>query len=235
MDLSRLQQLPTVETWVWLTVVGVAAVALAVVVTLVLARRRRRRRVLQRRYGAEYEHTVRRAGSRRRADQQLVEREDARNRYEVRELGADERRDVHVRWAALQAGFLDDPWPAVRGADELVGEVAASRGYPAPDPLAGVSVDHPTSVDRYRAAGRRVEDRGIDATTEQLRRAMLAARDLVETLVGSTYADGTSATSSFRELLEDDGDEDAGEPTPALPLYGPDGRLLWGQQSNHPR
>ena len=251
MDLTQLQQqAQAVDPVVWLVAAGVVAIVVLAAV-LLLVRRARRRRSLRRRYGAQYDHTVEQAGSRRRADQQLVEREDARHRYEVRELRAGERDRLRARWEALQASFVDDPWAAVRGSDELIAEVAATKGYPTDgdDPLAGVSVDHPRTLDHYRSAGQRIEKAGgAEAGTEELRQAMLTARDLFETLVGSTQAEGAPARSAFRALVDDeqapqDGPvgqpagseasarshhaEPDGEPTTTMPLYGPDGRPLW--------
>lgn len=232
-DPSRLQQLQTVDPWAWAALAGLVALAVAAAVTVVLLQRRRRRRALQRRYGAEYEHTVRRTGSRRRAVHQLVAREAERHRYEIRDLDADERGRFLARWDALQAGFIEDPWPAVRGADELITAVAVARGYPGRDPMAGVSVDHPSSLDRYRAAGRRVEAKGVEASTEELRRAMLAARDVLETLAGGRSIP-PGGRSPLRELLEA-GDDPSSRRPPAPPLYGPEGRLLWEQHSRHAR
>lgn len=262
MDLAQLEQLPTqlqgVDLWIWIAVAGLV-VLVAIAVTLLLVRRRRRRRTLRHRYGAEYERTAQRAGSRRRADQELLAREQERAHYEVRELDAGERERLRARWEALQASFVDDPWAAVRGTDELLGEVAALKGYPprGEDPLAGVGVDHPRALDRYRTSGQAVEDAGgAQADTEQLRRAVLASRDLFETLVGSERADavGAGGRAAFRALVDEEepagsdelpergrprrtaGPDDAGEETTSsMPLYGPDGQPLWEHHADHGR
>ena len=226
MDLTPLeQQLQAVEPWLWLTVAAVVVLALAGLVTL-LVRRRRRRKRLRHRYGAEYEHTAQQAGSRRRADRELVAREEARRHYEVRDLEPGERERLHARWEALQASFVDDPWAAVRGVDELVTEVAVTKGYPDDgDPLMGASVDHPRSVDRYRAAASEVEETGAEAGTEPLRRTVLAARDVFEAMVGTTGASGAGPRTAFQALVdEDEQDTAATQRTTSSPLYGPDGR-----------
>ena len=229
MDLTQFeQQLQAVGPWVWLTAAAVAILVVAGVVAL-LVRQRRRRKRLRRRYGAEYEHTAQQAGSRRRADQKLVEREEARRHYEVRDLEPGERERLSARWEALQASFVDDPWAAVRGVDELVTEVAVTKGYHDQDgdPLTGASVDHPRSVDRYRTAARVIEDAGAEAGTEHLRHTVLAARDVFETMLGSTETSGAGPRTAFQALVDEDEEETA---TPrrssSSPLYGPDGRPL---------
>lgn len=221
------QQLQALDPWVWLALAAVAVLAVAGL-TVVLVRRRRRRRLLRRRYGTEYDHTAQRTGSRRRADRELVAREEERRRYRVRELGSGERDRFGSRWQALQASFVDDPWAAVRGVDELVAEVAVTKGYPhhGGDPLAAASVDHPRSIDRYRVAARAVEGPGVQAGTESLRRTVLAARDVFETMLGTAAAPGADRRSPFGALV----DEEEGPPSPRTPsppsLRRPDGGHL---------
>jgi hypothetical protein len=226
-DLTQLeQQLQAVEPWMWLTVAVVAVLVVAGLVALLVHRHRRRKR-LRRRYGAEYEHTAQQAGSRRRADQELVAREEARRHYEVRDLEPGERERLSARWEALQASFVDDPWAAVRGVDELVTELAVTKGYPDDgDPLRGASVDHPRSIDRYRTAASDVEEAGAEAGTEHLRHTVLAARDVFETMLGSTDTSGAGPRTAFQALVDDE--EKAAEPprTSSSSLYGPDGRPL---------
>ena len=254
MDLTPLD-VSALDPWL------LAAAALAVVVLLVglllLVRRTRRRRALRRRYGAEYDHTARRAGSRRGADRQLLAREAERRRYQVRDLEEGERERLRSRWEALQASFVDDPVEATRRGDAMVLEVAAAKGYPTTgdDPLAGVGIDHPRALDRYRTVCEDRDERtraGID--TERARAILLATRDLFETLVGTGATAGEDTRSAFRDLVDDDptaelvpepappfestspardatgDDEDAG-----LPLYGPDGRPVWGDHAEHRR
>jgi hypothetical protein len=227
-DLAQLQQqLQAVEPWVWLAVAAAVVLVVAGLVGLLVHRHRRRKR-LRRRYGAEYEHTAQHAGSRRRADQELVAREEARQRYEVRDLEPGERQRFSARWEALQASFVDDPWAAVRGVDELMTEVAVTKGYPDDGgALAGPSVDHPRSVDRYRTAAGAVEDAGADAGTEHLRHTVLAARDVFETMLGSTETSGPGPRTAFQALVdEDDEARSAPRRSSPSPLYGPDGRPL---------
>jgi hypothetical protein len=264
MDLTELSQaLQDVDPVVWLVA---AAVVVLLIVTFVLlaVRRRRRRKNLQQRYGSEYERVARRSGSRKGADQALVEREERRRSYEVRELEAGERDRLRARWEALQASFVDGPETAVRGAHDLIVEVATTKGYPREgDPLEDVSVDHPLMVDRYRSAQPEppAADDGRAPATEPLRRAMLAARELFEAIVGREDPASPDASSAFRDLVEEDeephGDGRAEAPqttsgagaSPSdprvdearhvgdgegeAPLYGPDGRPLHEPAGRH--
>jgi hypothetical protein len=77
---------------------------------------------------------------------------------------------------------------AVSHADKLVQEVMTARGYPMGDfeqRAADISVDHAAVVDNYRAAHAvAVRDRSNQASTEDLRQAMVHYRALFEELLG---------------------------------------------------
>jgi hypothetical protein len=97
----------------------------------------------------------------------------------------------------VQARFVDDPNGAVTAADRLVGEVMTARGYPVADfeqRVADISVDHPGVVMNYRAA-RELADlhtRG-EATTEDLRQAMVHYRALFRDLLETAEAEHAAA------------------------------------------
>jgi ABC-type nickel/cobalt efflux system permease component RcnA len=171
----------------WIGVAAAVLLVLLAVAVLIVVRRRRRRRRDAARYGAEYQRTVRRAGSRRAADRELRAREDRRRSFELRELTREERARFRGRFEALQASFVDEPMAAVRRADELLDELAEARGYPDADReqrLADLSVDHPASVDTYRRGRPRRTDDDRAPSTEQLRTALLSSRSLFEALLG---------------------------------------------------
>lgn len=244
MDLAQLTDaMAEVDPLVWI-VLGAVVLLLLLVGIFLTARLRRRRRRLKEHYGAEYTHTARRTGSPRRADQDLLAREEHRRSYEVRSLEAGERERFHARWEALQSSFVDGPQAALQGADELLVEVASAKGYDAADgdPLRDVSVDHPLALDNYRAArakGTREADR---PDTESLRLAILGARELFETLVGRERPDAAGPSAAFGDLVDEDEpprtdpvrENRADDPdgplakghTGEMPLYGPDGRPL---------
>ena len=173
------------ETWEWI-VLG-AAVALVVVLALVLLRIRRRRTHLQERFGREYERAVSDAGTGT-AEQRLAEIEREHRELQVRALPSVARERYLEEWRHAEARFVSDPRDATRAAERLVERVLEERGYPAEDDaehrLALVAVDHPDVVERYRH-GRAMVDSDGNAQTEDLRKAMVDFRTVLEDLLQS--------------------------------------------------
>ena len=87
----------------------------------------------------------------------------------------------------MQTQFVDGPGAAVTGADQLLGQVMSTRGYPVSDfeqRAADISVDHPLVLDSYRAAHQcALRQTCGQASTEDLRQAMIHYRALFEDLV----------------------------------------------------
>jgi len=170
------------------TVIGIL-VALVIVAGVIwyVTDRKRRTESLQARYGPEYTRTVSEIGSRRRAEEELVKRQERVEHLEIRPLLADQRELFAERWRGAQAAFVDDPAGAVTLADALVEEVMKTRGYPVSDfeqRAADISVVHPRVVENYRSAHEIALRVGKDAaTTEGLRTAMIHYRSLFEELV----------------------------------------------------
>jgi hypothetical protein len=173
------------------TTVIIAIVVAVVVVALAawLFVQRRRREALRKRFGPEYERTVRQEGSPTKAEQVLEERARKVAAFRIRPLSADEADRYREAWRRVQARFVDEPREALVDADRLIGDVMHTRGYPTTDLDArteALSVDHARTVEHYRTAHRIVElgDRG-QAGTEDLRQAMVHFRALFDDLVGS--------------------------------------------------
>jgi FtsZ-interacting cell division protein ZipA len=171
---------------------GWIIVAIVVVAALIIAgalwSRRRRSEYLKDRFGREYDRAVEAKGSRSKAEADLAEREKRVEKLDIRPLTAEERRHFSERWTDVQARFVDDPARALAFADALLGDVMKARGYPVNDfeQRAGdISVDHPNVVEHYRTAHDIAErhTRG-DASTEDLRQAMIHYRALFDNLVG---------------------------------------------------
>ena len=85
---------------------------------------------------------------------------------------------------------MDEPSKTIGEADDLVKEVMKTRGYPVGDfdqRSADISVDHPNVVTNYRAA-HDIASRNNQgqATTEDLRQAMIHYRSLFEELLETT-------------------------------------------------
>lgn len=168
------------------TIVAIlVGLVLVVAFTIVVAGRRRMRvAALEGTFGAEYWRTVTSERTRRRAEEALARRVAHRQNYETRALSDQEREAFSSRWNDLQASFVDGPAYAERAALELLGEVAATRGYPDDDPercLDDISVDHPELVADLRGSAH--PDQRDWATTEHHRATFVHARALFQRLL----------------------------------------------------
>jgi hypothetical protein len=167
----------------------IVAVVVIAVVSFILARKRRSRN-LRERFGPEYERVLEKEGEVRRAENVLAIRAERREKFELRRLPAASRADFFERWRVVQSQFVDDPKASVLRADQLVSELMTARGYPVADfdqRAADISVDHPVVVQNYRAAHDIAlrHSRG-QASTEDLRRAMVHYRSLFDELLESS-------------------------------------------------
>jgi hypothetical protein len=171
-----------------------------------------RRRALQRRFGPEYDRAVAESDSRRAAEQELRDRERRHAELELRELDPESRERYAAAWEEIQARFLDEPAKAVAEADELVTRLVAERGYPTGDydeQVAHLSVEHARTLGHYRDAHEisELSARG-EATTEQLRQALVHYRALFSELLGTphdaTPDDATSHDSTRHDSTRHD-------------------------------
>lgn len=142
---------------------------------------------LRRKFGPEYDRTVENTGSRLRAEQALEKREKRVRTFQIRPLLTVQCERFKQSWRDIQGRFVDDPKTAVAEADRLVQDVMRARGYPVEDfdqCAADISVDHPVVVENYRAGHEGVLRHGRgQATTEDLRRAMIHYRTLFDDLL----------------------------------------------------
>ena len=172
------------------TQISVAAFVFLVVVGIGLAtyveRRKTRTRTLRDRFGSEYDRAVIAHGSSRRAEAKLDDRQTRVNAFEIRELGLAERERLVTEWHTVQARFVDHPKSAVNEADELINTLLDTRGYPHASfeqRAADVSVTYPRVMENYRLAhGIAVRTGRTEATTEELRTAMIQYRDIFDEL-----------------------------------------------------
>ena len=161
---------------VWAYVV-IAVVVFVVIVAVIGSAFRRRR--LRGRFGPEYD---------RAKNSELRKREKRVDKLDIVPLSSVARQRYVGQWETVQTRFVDDPKSAVREADALVTTVMNERGYPMDNfdtRAADISVDHPNVVENYRAAHAisLAADHG-QATTEDLRQAMVHYRTLFEELLG---------------------------------------------------
>ena len=176
---------------------GLLVAILVVIVLLALlaffAGRQRRSRRLQDKFGPEYDRTVEETGDRRTAEAELLERTERRQSFDIVPLEPEARARYLEAWRNTQAQFVDEPAEATREADRLITSVMRDRGYPVDDfeqRAADISVDHPQVVDDYRAAHAIAarNDRS-EASTEDLRQALVHYRSLFEELLEDRHPD----------------------------------------------
>jgi hypothetical protein len=176
----------------------VIALLVAIGVAVWLYQQKRRTEDLRSQFGPEYDRAVQEEhGDRRKAEEQLVDRQERVERLQIRSLPPEQREQFAQRWRSCQAQFVDDPQGAIVDADRLVGEVMQARGYPVGDfeqRTADVSVDHPRVVEHYRAAHAIAEQNEQGETsTEELRQAMVHYRALFEDLLETSAHERTEA------------------------------------------
>ena len=180
----------------------VALVAIALILigfgVWFFARRKTTER-LRERFGPEYDKTVSTHHSQQLAEAELSKREKRVRKFNIITLPRPERARYRENWIVIQSRFVDQPDSAVADANRLVQEVMQRCGYPLTDfeqSAADISVDHPHVVENYRAATRIAErSKSSDASTEELRQALVHYRILFDDLLKSEEPDGSSNKS----------------------------------------
>jgi len=173
-------------------IIAAATIAVGVIIVAIAAwlshRKRRTERLRTQFGGAEYDRAVKEDGSRRLAEAGLKERNERVESLPIRALAPGDQARFVESWRRIQARFVDGPGGAVTEADQLLGDVMSTRGYPVSDfeqRAADISVDHPLVLQNYRTAHEIAvrQTQGL-ANTEDLRQAMIHYRTLFEELVG---------------------------------------------------
>jgi hypothetical protein len=107
--------------------------------------------------------------------------------FTIRELGSTERERFVAEWHTVQSRFVDHPKAAVTEADDLINALLEVRGYPQAgfeQRAADVSVHYPLVMGKYRVAhGIAVRLGRVEATTEELRSAMIQYRAIFDLLL----------------------------------------------------
>jgi len=169
----------------------VAAVVLVVLIIVAvgvfLQRRRERTLAFRNRFGSEYDRAVLKHGSAREAETKLADRETRVRALNIRELGATERERFVTEWHTVQSRFVDHPRMAVTEADDLINALLEARGYPQASfeqRAADVSVHYPSVMEHYRVAHSIAVRLGqVEATTEELRTAIIQYRNIFDDLL----------------------------------------------------
>ncbi|MGC1421413.1 MAG: hypothetical protein WA354_21125 [Terracidiphilus sp.] len=164
----------------------IIAVIVVVVAFIAFYLRRRRTDNLRQHFGPEYDRAVAEGGDRSRAEARLEERTERVKKFHLRPLTTADRARYTEQWDRVQAHFVDAPAGAVAEADQLLGDLMATCGYPMGDfeqRAADISVEHPIVTQNYRAAHEiALRQASGQASTEDLRRAMIHYRALFDDL-----------------------------------------------------
>lgn len=177
----------TVSTTELVLIIALVVVAAGCIVAFLSYRKRRTVRLRTQFGDAEYDRAVQKGGDQRHAEAKLEQRTQRVEGFHVRPLAAGDRARFVESWHRVQTHFVDGPAGAVTEADQLLGDVMSTRGYPVSDfeqRAADISVDHPLVLENYRMAHEVAlrQTRG-QATTEDLRQAMVHYRTLFEELI----------------------------------------------------
>ena len=173
--------------------IAVVVVAALVAITVWLLMRRRKTAALRARFGPEYDRLLQSSRTPAEAERELQLRQRRVESFSLRALTREEADQLTTSWRAVQARFVDDPRGAVVEADRLIDEAMRTRGYPVEDSahrIEDLSVEHAAVLNHYRS-GREIvgrHERG-EASTEDLRAAMVHFRALFDELVGAHRGD----------------------------------------------
>ena len=168
--------------------VGIMVAVIVIIIgVVVFYLQRRRSEKLRQHFGPEYDHALAEGKDRRHAEADLEQRAERVKKFHLRPLTPEDKARFTEQWDRVQAHFVDAPAGAVAEADQLLGDIMATCGYPVGDfeqRAADISVDHPVVTQNYRAAHDiAIRQAKGQASTEDLRRAMIHYRALFEELV----------------------------------------------------
>jgi hypothetical protein len=172
--------------------IGAAVVLLIIVIAAIFAAQLHKNKTaeLRARFGPEYDLVLAEDRSARKAEARLLAREKRVQGLRIRELTEPERAHYLAEWATIQSRFVDHPRGSVTDADELIGTVLQTRGYPGggfEQRAEDMSVNHCHLVGPYRSAYAITSRAGRnESTTEELRNAMIHYRTILEELLHTT-------------------------------------------------
>ncbi|MDS1268884.1 hypothetical protein RIF23_01095 [Lipingzhangella sp. LS1_29] len=195
----------------------IIAVLIGATILALVAHRWSRRSGLRSRFGPEYHRLVEALGSEREVDRELARREHRHRSFELRELSPRQRAEFAAEWQETRREFVEDPSRAVTAVSDLVQRLMTARAYPqgsVEQRMADLSVRYPHRVATLLRAQHQVQQAGTSASTEELRRLMRAAGDLITALLEAGH-------SAAQRPASNDADGPGVEPAPH-PVTNPD-------------
>jgi hypothetical protein len=191
----------------WRSQVSAGIIAVIVIVLVIIAVvaavasvRIRRSAAERKLLGPEYDRLADEVGPRK-ANEEFEKRRQRVDGLGVTSLSGERRTAYVSQWEAAQEQFIDSPAQAVSAAGALITAVAADRGYEVADHdqlLTDLSVYHGRHLDGYRQAWLVTEQHGGQATTEDMRQALLGYRGLFFDLL--EYNDPDARSDDARPL-----------------------------------
>lgn len=193
------------QTWMWVVIALVVVIVVLVIAAWVI-RQRRQSQQLHESFGPEYDHAVSQYHNQGHAEEALLARQKRVEAMTIRPLTPKDQTRFAQAWRETQARFVDEPAAATAEADQLIANLMEVRGYPVRDfeqQADDISVHYPNVVENYRAAHAisQSSTRG-EASTEDLRTAMIHYRALFDELLETKATDGTSADGAQDERTE---------------------------------
>jgi hypothetical protein len=170
----------------------VLVLLIAVGIAVAVGLQKKKTAQLRSRFGAEYDLLLQDTGSRKKTEEALSARVKRVEVLKIRDLTGVERNRYLSEWELVQSRFIDHPRGAVTEADELMNSLLMACGYPAggyDQRMADLSVHHSSLVGPYRLATVVNSRAGRnEATTEELRGALIQYRTLFDALLGTKTA-----------------------------------------------
>ena len=174
-----------------LLIIGVVVVVVAAILAWYVLRQERSKK-LKSQFGPEYTHAIQQYGDQAKAEDALMARQKRREKLPLHSLSIQDRESFASKWHQAQSQFVDDPARSIQDADRLVCELMTARGYPMQEfdnRAEDLSVDYPLVVKNYRAAHAiAVRHDEAQASTEELRQALVYYRDLFDELLEAQVA-----------------------------------------------
>lgn len=174
---------------IWWIVLGVVVVLLVGLLVWSGRRKAHRTKRLRGRFKSEYDRTASSA-SKKKAEEDLERRTARRSRVDLSDLEESDAESLRQHLEELRRSFVDGPQGAALGMTQLLGRIAAARGYVATEGsvLDLVSVDHPEQVAAMRRSEAEMEKAKGANLTEASRQTFLDARVLAERLLAEGRA-----------------------------------------------